>query len=129
MNSGRLSALYWVSTAFVALLMGFAGVLFLFRLDGSLKVIQHLGYPLYFSTLIGMTRTLGSAAILLPVPRGVREWAYAGLTFDIATTILSILFSGLPVLSIIQPLIVLLALMGSYLCWHMRVPSSAQPAL
>ncbi len=116
-----MSILYWVLTAFVAMLMGFAGVLFLFHLDGSLKVIhEHLGYPIYFATILGLARLLGAAAILLPMPKGVREWAYAGLSFDLTLTILSILLSGIRVLAIIQPLIVLFAVLGSYFCWRKR---------
>jgi hypothetical protein len=120
MRSKKLSVLYWVFTAFLAIIMGTAGVLFLFRLDGSLIVIRHLGYPVYFSTLIGVTRLAGAAAVLLPVPKGLREWAYAGLTFDILVTIFSILSSGLRLVSIIEPTIVLIAVLGSYFCWRKR---------
>ena len=121
MTSRRLSVLYWVLTACVSLLMGFAGVLLLFHLDGSLKVIhEHLGYPIYFATILGLGRLLGTAAIALPVPRGLREWAYAGFSFDLTVTILSILLSGLQVLAIIQPLLVLMAVLGSYFCWRKR---------
>lgn len=121
MKFKRLSILYWLLTVLVAVIMGFAGVILLFRLDGSLKVLRHLGYPVYFSTLIGITRLAGSAAILLPVPKGLREWAYAGLTFDIMATIFSILSSGLPVVSIVQPVIILIALEVSYFCWRRRL--------
>ena len=121
MRSRRLSVLYWVLTAFVALLMGFAGVLGLFHLDGALKAIhEHLGYPIYFVTILGLARLLGAASVLLPVPKGLREWAYAGFSFDLTLTILSILLSGIQALAIIQPLIVLMAVLGSYFCWRKR---------
>jgi len=121
MTTRKLSVTYWGLTVFVALLMELAGVLCLFNLDAALKAIhEHLGYPIYFVSILGLARLLGGAAILLPVPKGVREWAYAGLSFDLTLTILSILFSGIRVLAIIQPLIVLIALLGSYFCWHKR---------
>ncbi|MGO9885200.1 MAG: DoxX family protein [Solirubrobacteraceae bacterium] len=120
MKPEKLSVLYWGLTALVVLIMGVAGVLMLFRLDGALKVIHHLGYPEYFTTLIGLARLAGAAAVLLPVPKGLREWAYAGLTFDLLVTIFSILLSGLPPLSIIQPIIILILVLGSYLCWRKR---------
>jgi len=120
MTSRTLSVLYWGSVVFVALVMGSAGCLFLFRLDGSLTVLHHLGYPEYFATLLGITRLAGVAAILLPVPKGLREWAYAGLTFDLLIVVFSILASGIRPLAIIQPVIVLTVVMGSYLCWHKR---------
>jgi len=120
MKSKKRSVIYWGSTVFVALLMGFAGVLFLFRLDGSMKVIQHLGYPGYFAPLLGLARLMGAAAILLPVPKTLREWAYAGLTFDVVVVIVSILSSGFPAPAIVQPVIVLMAVQGSYHCWRKR---------
>lgn len=120
MKSKKLSVLYWVFTVFLSIIMGTAGIILLFRLDGSLKVIHHLGYPVYFATLLGLTRLGGVAAVLLPVPKGVREWAYAGLTFDLLVTIFSILASGLRVASIIQPVIVLIVVLGSYVCWRKR---------
>lgn len=126
MTSKNLSVLYWVSTVFVGLLMGFAGVLMLLHVDGALRAIhEHLGYPIYFVTILGLARLLGAAAVLLPVPKGVREWTYAGFSFDLVVTILSILFSGIRALAIIQPLIVLIAVLGSYLCWRKRSAMTA----
>ncbi|HUB08186.1 MAG TPA: DoxX family protein [Myxococcales bacterium] len=123
MTSKKLSVLYWGATVFAALIMGFAGVLFLLRVQAAVTVLDHLRYPLYFANLIGVTRLLGAAAVLLPVPKGLREWAYAGLTFDLLITIFSIPSSGLPLLAIMQPLIILVAVLGSYLCWRKRSSS------
>jgi len=127
MTSKKSSVLYWASTTFVALIMGLAGALFLLRVDAALTVLHHLGYPLYFGTFIGVTRLLGAATVLLPVPKGLREWAYAGLTFDLLFTIFSIPSSGLPVLGIVQPIIVLILVLGSYLCWRKRSARTAMP--
>jgi DoxX-like family len=120
MSARTLLVLYWVSTAFVVLIMGLAGVLFLLRVDAAPKVLQHLGYPLYFATFFGVTRLMGATAVLLPVPKGLREWAYAGLTFDLVATSFSIVASGLPIAAVIQPAIILIAVLGSYLCWRQR---------
>jgi hypothetical protein len=130
MTSKRVSVLYWASTAFVVGIMGLAGALLLLRVDAAQTVLHHLGYPPYFATLLGVTRLLGAAAVLLPVPKGLREWAYAGLTFDLVATSFSILASGLPVVDIIQPGIILGAVQGSYLCWRQRsrLKSVLQPS-
>lgn len=132
MSSKKLSVLYWVLTAFVAIVMGVAGVLCLFHLDGALKAIhEHLGYPVYFATILGLGRLLGTAAIVLPVPQGLRDWAYAGFSFDLTVTIVSILLGGIQALAIVQPLIVLVAVLGSYVCWRRRcaqpVPTDSLP--
>ena len=120
MRPKKLFVLYWVFTAVAVLIFGTAGVVCLFRIDGVPKVIGGLGYPAYFTTFLGLTNLLGVSVVLLPVPKTLREWAYAGLTFDILAAIFSLLSSGHPVVHITDPVIALIALQGSYLCWRKR---------
>jgi hypothetical protein len=40
---------------------------------------DHLGYPLYFATILGVAKTAALAAILTPGHPQTKEWAYAGL--------------------------------------------------
>ncbi|MFI9406948.1 DoxX family protein [Nocardia sp. NPDC052316] len=42
---------------------------------------DHLGYPLYFATILGVAKTAALAAILTPGHPRTKEWAYAGLVF------------------------------------------------
>jgi len=42
------------------------------------------------------------------------------LTFDLLVTVFSIPSAGLPVLGIVQPIIILILVLGSYLCWRKR---------
>ena len=51
---------------------------------------DHLGYPNYFTVFIGVAKILGSVAILLPIPSRLKEWAYAGLAFDLAGAMYSV---------------------------------------
>lgn len=44
--------------------------------------------------MLGIAQFLAVAAILLPTPTLLREWAYAGLAFDSATAIVSLLATG-----------------------------------
>jgi uncharacterized membrane protein YphA (DoxX/SURF4 family) len=44
-----------------------------------IRVFTHLGYPLYFMTIIGIWYTLAGVALLVPRFPRVKEWAYAGL--------------------------------------------------
>jgi len=118
MRSTKRLVLYWIFTVMVVLILGTAGIACLFRIDGAPKVIGGLGYPEYFMTFLGFTNLLGVAALLLPVPKRLREWAYAGLTFNLAAAIFSLLSSGHPAVHIIDPTITLIALQGSYLCWR-----------
>ena len=51
--------------------------------------ITHLGYPLYFIPFIGVAKLLGSIAILVPSFKKIKEWAYAGLFFDLIAAVYS----------------------------------------
>jgi hypothetical protein len=58
------------------------------------RSLQTLGYPMYLMPVLGVTKLLAVVALLAPVPRWVREWAYAGLAFDFALATVSFLFVG-----------------------------------
>ena len=45
--------------------------------------IRHLGYPEYFGNALVVFKVIGVLAIVIPkVPARIKEWAYAGFTFD-----------------------------------------------
>lgn len=112
--------LYWCFTSVTVFILGVGGVLCLFRMDGVPRVIAGLGYPAYVMTFLGLTDLMGVAALLLPVPTTLREWAYVGFTFNILAAIFSLLASGYPVVHIADPVIALIAVQGSYFCWRKR---------
>jgi len=79
----KLNILYWVSTVFTGLFMGWSGVQNALVTQGSIDLITaDLGYPEYIIPFLGVAKILGVAGILLPVSARLREWAYAGLFFD-----------------------------------------------
>ena len=45
--------------------------------------MRHLGYPDYFATILGVWKVLGGIAVLLPRTPRLKEWAYAGMVFDL----------------------------------------------
>jgi hypothetical protein len=70
--------------------------------------------------LLGIAKLLGVAAILTGRPwREVREWAYAGFTFDLIAASLSHGISGDGRASVF-PLVVLMLLTASHVLWHRR---------
>jgi hypothetical protein len=46
-------------------------------------VVPELGYPLYFFAILGFWKFLGALAILAPRLPLLKEWAYAGIMFDL----------------------------------------------
>jgi hypothetical protein len=84
----RNKIIYWISTVWLALGMLSTGILQLSKAqaEGALAPpgvygIIHLGYPVYFLTLLGVWKILGVVALLIPRFPLLKEWAYAGFFF------------------------------------------------
>lgn len=79
----RTNILYWVFTGLFSLAMLMSGIQNAMVSEPSIELFNSLGYPTYLIAFIGIAKILGSIAILLPLPRTLKEWAYAGLFFDL----------------------------------------------
>jgi DoxX-like family len=83
MDANRLKFFgYWASTVLVAGLFVVPGAALLVQVPHFVEDMRHLGYPLYFLGILGVSKIAGAAAILSPGLRRLKEWAYAGLVFD-----------------------------------------------
>jgi len=114
---------YWTTTILVAFPIGSGGVAQVMHVkdnvDGFVRV---LGYPLYFMTILGVWKVLGAVAILVPRFPRLKEWAYAGIFFDLtgaAATWAAVGGQG-EALHIIAPLIITCFAVAS---WALRPPS------
>jgi uncharacterized membrane protein YphA (DoxX/SURF4 family) len=56
------------------------------RIPDALLVFKHLGYPPYLLVFLGTAKILGVVAVLVPGFPRIKEWAFAGLTFDVTGT-------------------------------------------
>jgi len=94
------------------------------RIPGAVAVFKHLGYPTYLLLFLGTAKILGVAAVLSPGPARLKEWAFAGLTFDLTGALYSHLSVGDPA-NAWMPAVVGLALMaGTYVAYRTK-PSRA----
>lgn len=75
--------LYWIATSLMALEMVTGGSWDLLRMAYVRKLMDHLGYPDYMLTILGVWKLLGAIAILAPGFPRLKEWAYAGMIFDL----------------------------------------------
>jgi len=83
MPSRLRPALYWIATALIALEMGVGGTWDLLRTPYVRSLMDALGYPEYLLTILGIWKLLGALAILAPRFPRLKEWAYAGVFFDL----------------------------------------------
>jgi hypothetical protein len=70
--------------------------------DGFVRV---LGYPPYFVTILGFWKVSGAIAILVPRFPRLKEWAYAGIFFDLTGAAASSAAVGGSAFHILAPLI------------------------
>ena len=86
---------YWVCTVIIAGMMLFSGVTNAMVNEASVKMISHdMGYPQYMIGFLGVAKICGAIAILIPAFPRLKEWAYAGLLFDLLGATYSIVSSG-----------------------------------
>lgn len=77
----RNKIIYWIATIWLSLGMLSGGVFQLLHMEDAVKSFTHLGYPMYFLTILGIWKILGVIAVLIPKFPLVKEWAYAGFFF------------------------------------------------
>jgi hypothetical protein len=114
----KTKIIFWVSTVIIVL---FEGVLP--ALTSQTKLAQdgitHLGYPLYFATMLTVFKVLGAIALIFPkFPARLKEWAYAGFIFDFTSALISTwVVDGLG-WELLLPAAFLLILYFSYTSYH-----------
>jgi hypothetical protein len=116
----KIKIWYWIITILFCGLMLFWTIPQITKDPEWVKIITGLGYPVYFVQFIGIAKLLGIIAVLIPGLRSIKEWAYAGLFFDLAGVVFSALNFGFqpPLLTMALPIGLLFA---SYFLWHKLV--------
>jgi hypothetical protein len=74
---------YVISTAIAVAAFVGSGLANLLRAEHVGTDMARLGYPPYFMSVLGTWKVLGAIAIGAPGLSRAKEWAYAGMTFDL----------------------------------------------
>ena len=111
---------YWISTVLIALAFLSGGVVDLLRVPQALEGMTHLGYPPYFLSILGFWKVLGAIVILLPGFLLLKEWAYAGMIFDLTGASASHIAVGDGVGHIVTPVVLAVLVVAS---WALRPAS------
>ncbi|MBK9731048.1 MAG: DoxX family protein [Chitinophagaceae bacterium] len=123
MNVKTTNILYWVFTIIFGGLMLFSAIPNLLVNEDSIKLMHdQLGYPVYIISFLGIAKLVGVIIILIPGLNKIKEWAYAGLFFDLAGAI----YSGIAVSGKFDPMMLFLLLwivpgILSYVLWNKRM--------
>jgi len=117
----RNKIIYWVATIWLCLGMTSTAIIQIFRIKadgpGTEENLEHLGYPAYILTLLGIWKILGAITFLIPKFPLLKEWAYAGIFFTVTGALYSHISSG-DSLGLIAPSLLYLILIAT--SWYFR---------
>ena len=113
----RNKIIYWVATLWLALGMTATGIVQFIKLKEETTMMVHLGYPLYFLTLLAIWKFLGVIAILVPKFPLLKEWAYAGFFFAMSGAVFSHIASGDTAKELFGPVLLIVL---TVISWYFR---------
>jgi len=119
MNSRGSAIAYWVITVPLVLECLVGGVMGGFQLPLFARIMEHLGYPKYVMSIIGIWYVLAGVALLIPRFPRLKEWTYAGLVFLFMGAIASRLAVGDSWVALVGPVILTSLTVAS---WALRPP-------
>lgn len=115
----RNKIIYWTLTL-IMFLPATAGAFVELFTNGPasiVKIMLALGFPLYLMKIMGFAKILGGIAILTGKLPRMKEWAYAGFTFDFLGATASHVLAG-DAARALFPLVFFVFLVISYALWH-----------
>jgi uncharacterized membrane protein YphA (DoxX/SURF4 family) len=115
---------YWLSTALVAFVFLSGGIADVLHPSFVVEGMTLLGYPGYFAVILGVWKVLGGIAVLSPRLPLVKEWAYAGMFFNLTGAAASHAAVGDPLNKVVVPLVIV-AIVA--LSWATRPASRVLP--
>ena len=115
------NAIYWITTALLALELVLGGVWDVLRVQQVHVIIDRLGYPPYFLVILGIWKLLGAVAVIVPRFPRLKEWAYAGVVFDLTGAVASNLASGVTDTGTIAYLLLMMGVTAT--SWALRPAS------
>jgi hypothetical protein len=90
----KTTIIYWIFTGLFAFAMFGSAIPNILITPESVQGFKELGYPAYIIPFLGWAKLLGVVAILVPGYSILKEWAYAGLMYDILGAVYSVAAVG-----------------------------------
>ena len=121
----KTNLFYWISTALFSLAIIFTAIPDIIVSPEALAFITNLGYPDYIIPFLGVAKALGAIAVLIPAFPKLKEWAYAGIFFDL----LGATYSNIAKFGFHLPMLTMLVFFGllfaSYYLHHLRLKTTS----
>jgi hypothetical protein len=117
----KVNIAYWIITIILAAFIILGAIPDLLSMPMAAEIFNKLHQPAYMMPFLGAAKILGMIAILIPgnFPR-IKEWAYAGLFFDLIGAFYSGAALGMAVESL--PILIGVAfILASYFLYHKKL--------
>lgn len=111
---------FWGATVLGAFVLVGGGIGDVLLIDPVIEMMNNLEYPHYLARIIGFWKILGGLAIVAPGFRRVKEWAYAGIFFDLTGAFVSHLAVGDGFADTVASLVILGLVTASYVLQDAR---------
>ena len=98
---------YWIATGLFCVALSLSGLGHLLRIETIAESMRAMGYPLFVSTILGTAKLFGVGALLMPGKPLLKEWAYAGFTFNLLGAFASHLAVGDSIVHALPPALLL----------------------
>jgi hypothetical protein len=116
----KIKIIYWVFTGLFVFFMLGSAIPNIISAEMSVNGFKSIGYPAYLVPFLGVAKTLGVIAILVPGYSRIKEWAYAGLLFDLTGAVYSIIAIGAPAANWMPVFIPIICGVLSYVYYHKK---------
>lgn len=83
MSDRTLKIIYWVATVALCGVFAFSATMYFTKYEMVKGFFDALGYPSYIVYPLAILKVLAIIAILTKYSKTLKEWAYAGLFFDL----------------------------------------------
>ena len=114
----KTKIIYWIFTVLLIAMMLMSAVTSFMPNPQSEAMMQSIGYPYNVLYLLAVAKILGVIALLVPGFSRLKEWAYAGFTFDLIGAVYAFLMVGTPLADTAFMLVGLVLVFGSYIYHH-----------
>jgi len=125
----KLKIFYWIFTGLFAAFMIMSAIPDIIIHPEAVKGFEAMDMPKYLIPFVGVAKLLGAVAILVPGFPRLKEWAYAGLFFDLIGAIYSMYSAGIPASSWAPVLLPVAVGIVSYVLYHKKQKAVSPKAI
>lgn len=125
----KLNIFYWIFTILLAMFIVFTAYDNVLVGESSIKLIHDgMQYPTYIIPFLGVAKCLAAIVILIPGISRLKEWAFAGFTFDMAGAMYSSIALGAKFADWSWFLLFFALEAAAYILFRMRLKAQAASA-